>query len=270
MARAWSASRSRRPERPGRVKALCGSPRAAAGSAHQAAVHLAEGVGEQLEASAVRVPEVQRRAADVLVCDAGLVEPAPQALPGLGVDADGDVVQPAEHLGVGAEVQPWEVEEGEEVAVADVEEEVVGASVVTVLEDVGERELEHPLVEPDGPLDVRGEQGDVVHAPGGRRRPPLARLEVGRAEALALGLDRLQVDAAGFGHWRLLSHGTAPTISPPRVAGAAASGRQARRPRASSGYPALAPPEPPAAPRGSFSPGQTSRSSWCQTGWSPE
>ena len=85
-----------------------------------------------------------------------------------GGHRDREVLQPAEHLGVGPEVEAGEVEERERVAVADVEEEVRGAAVVAVLEHVGERELEQVLVEGRGALDVGAEQRDVVHA--ARRR----------------------------------------------------------------------------------------------------
>src|SRR3712207_8111544 len=52
--------------------------------------------------------------------------------------ADGHVVQAAEDLGVRADVQAGEVEEGEQVAVADVEEEVRGPGVVAVLDQLGQ------------------------------------------------------------------------------------------------------------------------------------
>ena len=57
------------------------------------------------------------------------------------------MVQTAEALGVRVEVETGEVEEHEQVAVADVEEEVGRALVVAVLEELGEREFEQPLVE---------------------------------------------------------------------------------------------------------------------------
>src|SRR3954454_3126791 len=88
------------------------------------AVHLAERVGDELDAGAVGVAEVDRDAAVHLVRDAGVLQPAYQFLPVVRVDADRHVVQPAEHLGVRADGQAREVEEGEQVAVADVEEEV--------------------------------------------------------------------------------------------------------------------------------------------------
>ena len=86
------------------------------------------------------------------------------------LDGDRDVVQPAEHLGVRADVQPGEVEEGQQVAVADVEEEVRRTGVVAVLDQLGEREAEHVLVEADRRLDVAADQRGVVQpARGGRR-----------------------------------------------------------------------------------------------------
>jgi len=64
-------------------------------------------------------------------------------------------MEPAEHLGVGTESEVGEVEEGDGIAVADVEEEMVGAAVVTVLEELDQGEAEQILVEADGLLDVR-------------------------------------------------------------------------------------------------------------------
>ena len=100
------------------------------------------------------------------VGDARGVELGLEVGPALRLDRDGEVVEAAEHLGVGAEVEPGQVEERQRVAVADVEEEVGRAPVVAVLEQLGQRELEQALVEVDRALDVRAEQGDVVHARG--------------------------------------------------------------------------------------------------------
>ena len=104
----------------------------------------------------------------------------------VGLDRDREVVQPAEHLGVRAEVEPGEVEERERVAVADVEEEVRRAAVVAVLEHLGERELEQALVEVDRPLDVAAEQRDVVHAPRGRGRTVRSLVQMALADLVAL------------------------------------------------------------------------------------
>src|SRR5262249_54377811 len=85
-----------------------------------------------------------------------------------GRHRDREVVEATEDLGVGTEVEPREVEEREQVAVADVEEEVRRALVVAVLEELGERELEHVLVEADRRLHVARDQREVMHA--ARRR----------------------------------------------------------------------------------------------------
>src|SRR4029450_4297089 len=110
---------------------------------------LAERIADQLHAGAVRIAEVERRPVDVLVLDARVVELLLQTLPSVGRDRDREMVQPAEDLRVLAEVEPGEVEEGERVPVADVEEEVRRPLVVAVLEEVGERELEQVLIEAD-------------------------------------------------------------------------------------------------------------------------
>ena len=78
----------------------------------------------------------------------------------------------SEHLGVRAEVKSGEIEEGEEVAVADVEE-VGAARVVTVLEEFRQREFEQVLVKRDCLLDVGGEQGEMVDATSGTQRAVL-------------------------------------------------------------------------------------------------
>src|SRR3954470_16289603 len=152
------------------------------------AVHLPERVGDQLDAGAVGVAEVDRDAAVHDVLDPGLVQPGDQLLPALGLDADRHVVQPAEDLGVAAHLQAREVEEGQQVAVPDVEEEVRGPGVVAVLDQLGERKAQHVLVEAHGPLHVAADQCRVVQPArrgGGAVR---CRLQVRLADALALGL----------------------------------------------------------------------------------
>src|SRR3954454_9827601 len=151
------------------------------------AVHLAQRVGDQLDAGAVGVAEVHRDAAVHLMLDAGIGEPLHQLIPPFGVDADGHVVQPAEYLGVGADVQAGEVEEGQQIAVADVEEEVRGARVVPVLDQLGQREAQHVLVEADCPLDVAADQRGVVQAARSRLRTLAGRLQVRGADACARG-----------------------------------------------------------------------------------
>ena len=173
---------------------LAGRPRAAGSVTRSVPVHLPERVREQLEALAVGTAEVQRHAVDLEVLDAGVVEPLPQHLPLGGLDADRQVVVAAEHLPYGAEVEAGEVEEGQGVAVADVEEEVRRARVVAVLEQLGQREAEEPLVEVDRPSRRRSRCGPCG-ARRGRATPgarPLA--EVAGPQAPPLG--------GAIGPWR--------------------------------------------------------------------
>jgi hypothetical protein len=64
------------------------------------------------------------------------------------------VLDAADGLGERRVVVAREVEEAEQVAVADVEEEVAGAGIVAVLDQLDQREPEELLVEADRLLDV--------------------------------------------------------------------------------------------------------------------
>src|SRR3954447_4779984 len=186
------------------------------------AVHLAERVGDELDAGAVGVAEVHRDAAVHGVLHPGVGEPLHQLIPPFGGDADGHVVQPAEHLGVGAHVQAGEVEEGQQIAVADVEEEVRGAGVVAVLDQLGQREAQHVLVEADCPLDVAADQRGVVQAARRRLRTLADRLQVRGADAGALGFQGGRVMDGG-GHLGCLL-GSEVSRSRRRCAGGGAVG----------------------------------------------
>ena len=94
------------------------------GSHHRRSVHLAQRIRDQFQPLAVGTPEIDRRAVDVGVLDAEIVEPRLEPVPLLGLDRDRQVMQPAEHLLVRADVETGEVEERQRVVVADVEEEV--------------------------------------------------------------------------------------------------------------------------------------------------
>jgi hypothetical protein len=65
------------------------------------------------------------------------------------------------------------------------------------LEDLGERELQQVLVEPHRPLDVGGQQRDVVDAAGAAGGAFGPGPQEGLPDALALGFDGLQVDGHG-------------------------------------------------------------------------
>ena len=82
----------------------------------------------------------------------------------LRVDRDGDVVHPADRLAGCRHRVLGKVEEGQQVSVADVEEEVRRARQIPVLEELDQGEPEDLRVELDGALDVGADQGKVVHA----------------------------------------------------------------------------------------------------------
>ena len=119
----------------------------------------------------------------------------PGGVPLRPVDRDGEVVEAAEHFGVRLEAEVREVEEGQRVVVSQVEEQVGRPLVVPVLEELGQREAEEALVEPDGLLDVGAQQRNVVDTPGGRRRALRRLLQVRGAQPLPLRRRGLEVDA---------------------------------------------------------------------------
>src|SRR5690606_33453433 len=116
----------------------------------------------------------------------------------------------AEHLAVGRQGQSGQVEEGEGVAVAEVEEEVRRAGVVAVLEHLDQGEAEQAVVELDGALDVTADQGDVVHATGGARRPLGAGTQVPAGDVGATGCE---LGAGGGVDAVRLAHAVAHTSS---------------------------------------------------------
>ena len=73
---------------------------------NRGAVHLAERVADQFEPLTVGPVEVERRAAHHLALHARGLELALEMLPALGLDRDREVMHPAEHLRVVAEIEP--------------------------------------------------------------------------------------------------------------------------------------------------------------------
>ena len=112
------------------------------GSEHLRSVHLAEWIGNELETYAVGVAEIERDLAVFGQLHSCVDQLGAQVIPPLRVNADRDVVQPTQHLLVRTNVQTREIEEGKEIAVADVEEKVRRAGIVAVLDQLGQRELE--------------------------------------------------------------------------------------------------------------------------------
>ena len=69
------------------------------------------------------------------------------------------MLHPADRLAERRVLMAREVEEPEQVAVAEVEEDVAGSRVVAVFDQLHQREPEEVLVEPDRRLDVPADHG---------------------------------------------------------------------------------------------------------------
>src|SRR5215217_6931538 len=157
----------------------------------------------ELEADPVGVTEVQavlHPAVGAQVVDAGLVQAASGGGELAGRDRDGEVLDPADGLGERRMVVAGEVEEAEQVAVADVEEEVAGAGIVAVLDQLDQRESEELLVEADRLLDVAADEGDVVDPGGGGGRPVGGRAHVALPQPVPAGPDLLQLGSLRLRH----------------------------------------------------------------------
>src|SRR4029453_13445532 len=88
----------------------------------------------------------------------------------------------------------------EQVVVADVEEEVAGAGIVPVLDQLDQRESKELLVEADRLLDVAADQGQVMDPGGGGGRPLGDRPEVAFPQPLPPGPDLLQLSSLWLRH----------------------------------------------------------------------
>ncbi len=109
-----------------------------------AAQHLVERILGDLDLDAVRVAEVHRLLDTTVrthIGNAVLVQAVFQLFEVRRVGRDGDVLDPADSLLCLAQAKPGEVEEPEQVVVADVEEEVGRTGVVAVLETCRRRPL---------------------------------------------------------------------------------------------------------------------------------
>ena len=150
------------------------------------------------------------------VVDAGVGQPHLGRLELLGRHRDGDVLHAAEALGHRLEAQPGEVEEGEHVAVADVEEEVRRAGVVPVLEQLDAAGSPAARRRTDGRLRVGADQGQVVHAAPGRRRSVVGRQDVALAQLPAAIGEAGAFGGIGLGHDRQRYRGGRDRdVSPP-------------------------------------------------------
>ena len=104
------------------------------------------------------------------------------------------MMEAAEDLRIGTEAEVREVEEGQCVVVAQIEEQVRRTLIVAVLEQLDQWESEQLLVEADRPLHVGTQEREMMHAASLGGRPGRRLLEVRRAQPLALGCGGFEVD----------------------------------------------------------------------------
>jgi hypothetical protein len=129
------------------------------------AVEAAQLLAVQLQAGPVGVAEIQAvvdPAVRPQVLHAGLIQPLPGRRELLGPNQDGEVLHPADGLGERRVVVAGDVEEPDQVVVAEVEEKVAGAGMVAVLHRLDQREPQEVVVEADRLLDVAADQRDMV------------------------------------------------------------------------------------------------------------
>src|SRR5262245_23288459 len=170
------------------------------------AVEDAELLAVELEAHAVRVAEVHALldpAVGPEIVHPRLVELLLRRVVLLRRDGDRQVLHPADGLGERRVLMAREVEEPQQVAVADVEEEVAGTGVVAVLHQLDQREAEELLVELDRLLHVPADQGQVVHSLDGRVRPLAPRAQILVAQPLTARPHFRELGSLRLWHGRL-------------------------------------------------------------------
>src|SRR3984893_12580874 len=153
------------------------------------ALHHFQWIGLDLQQLPIRALEVQGVLDPIRtkVLDSTLVELATDAIELIARNRDRHMVHATDRLpGRGHRVFR-KIEESEQVAVPQVVEPVGGAGQVAVLEQLDQGEAEHLAVELDRPLDVRGDERQVVNTAGAGRRALLFWLQVSLHQRLALG-----------------------------------------------------------------------------------
>ena len=139
----------------------------------EAAAEIHELVGQQLDADAVRVAQIDRlgnAALRTVVGDPGVVQFLLQFRVLVRRHADRDVLHGADAFLSRLQPEPREVEEAEQRRVAEVEEEMARAGIVAVLGELDERKAEQPVVELDRLLDIAADQRGVMDAARVARR----------------------------------------------------------------------------------------------------
>src|SRR5262245_41491761 len=185
------------------------------------AVEDAEFLPVELKAHAVGVAEVHAvldPAVGPAVVQAGLVELLLRRFVLLRRAGERPVLSAAGGLGERRVGVAREVREPEQVAVADVEEEVAGTRVVAVLHQLDQGEAEKLLVELDRLLHVAADQRQVVHALHGGGRPLRPRAQVLLAQPPTARPAFAKLGSLGLWHGRLPALSGARRRTVPRPA----------------------------------------------------
>src|SRR2546426_10101199 len=156
----------------------------------RAALHHFERIGLDLQQFPIRALEVERvlHAIRPEILDAAPVEFAPDAVQLVARNGNRDMVHAADRFPGGRHRVLRKVEEGEQVAVSKVMEEVSRTLQIAILEQLHQWEAEHLAVELDSALDVRADQRQMVKAARAGCRPFRFRFEIRLLQCLALRL----------------------------------------------------------------------------------
>src|SRR5439155_16779212 len=137
-----------------------------------AALHRFEGVGLDLQQFPIRALEIERVLYPIRpeILDAPPVQFATDAIQLITRHRNRDMVHAADRFSGGRHWVLRKVEEGEQVPMSEVMEEVGRTLQVPILEQLHERESENLAVELNGPLDVRADQRQMVQPTRAGRR----------------------------------------------------------------------------------------------------
>src|SRR5947208_1179776 len=157
------------------------------------ALHRFERVGLDLQQFPIRALEVERVLYSIRpeILDAAFIEFTPDAVQLFARNGNRDVVHAADGFAGGRHRILRKVEEGEQVPVPEVMEEVSRALQVPILKQLHQWEAENLAVELDSALDVRADQREVVKTASAGRRALRFRFEIRLLQSLAF---RLVVD----------------------------------------------------------------------------
>src|SRR5262245_17183102 len=124
-------------------------------------------ITQQLDLNAVGVLQVHRLLDAAIgpgVLDPSSVEPFTQLFPSVAGCRDRDVLDTPDRIDARLEPEPGEVAKAPPCQVAEVEEEVRQALVVTVLDKLDQRKPKQALIKLDRLLDIRADERRVVNS----------------------------------------------------------------------------------------------------------